>query len=208
MQHTRLPNFPFHFPSFKNHRSSLESRFTPHLTLPKPAIVPAWASLPTPPMSGSPPPEPPSDPPQIVGRRRKRSETPPTTTAPAALSPPTPLEHSAQSTATQPRGGQPGGEIRSQSAVYASSYPPPPVTYGPGVPMGVLATTPPDTLFAAGQVSPKAVRKTKAHVASACVNCKKKHLRCDNARPCRRCVQGGKEVSDRHAVGVSLLTTK
>ncbi|KAF4157000.1 hypothetical protein CNMCM6069_006169 [Aspergillus lentulus] len=33
---------------------------------------------------------------------------------------------------------------------------------------------------------PKGTRRTKAHVASACVNCKKKHLGCDPARPCRR----------------------
>ncbi|KAL4746910.1 hypothetical protein BDW72DRAFT_197214 [Aspergillus terricola var. indicus] len=38
----------------------------------------------------------------------------------------------------------------------------------------------------------KTVRRTKAHVASACVNCKKKHLGCDPARPCRRCVLSGK----------------
>jgi Fungal Zn(2)-Cys(6) binuclear cluster domain len=37
-------------------------------------------------------------------------------------------------------------------------------------------------------------RRTKAHVAPACVNCKKKHLRCDQNRPCLRCVQAGKEV--------------
>jgi hypothetical protein len=41
----------------------------------------------------------------------------------------------------------------------------------------------------------KTVRRTKAHVASACVNCKKKHLGCDPARPCRRCVLSGKAVS-------------
>src|SRR5436305_303823 len=46
-----------------------------------------------------------------------------------------------------------------------------------------------------GDISPRATRKTKAHVASACVNCKKKHLRCDDSRPCRSCVQSGKEVS-------------
>ncbi|KAL3458114.1 hypothetical protein BJX64DRAFT_267266 [Aspergillus heterothallicus] len=39
----------------------------------------------------------------------------------------------------------------------------------------------------------KTTRRTKAHVASACVNCKKKHLGCDPARPCRRCVLSNKE---------------
>ncbi|KAL4806771.1 hypothetical protein BDV18DRAFT_138178 [Aspergillus unguis] len=38
----------------------------------------------------------------------------------------------------------------------------------------------------------KTTRRTKSHVASACVNCKKKHLGCDPARPCRRCVLSGK----------------
>lgn len=37
-------------------------------------------------------------------------------------------------------------------------------------------------------------RRNKTHVASACVNCKQKHLGCDSARPCRRCVIAGKEV--------------
>jgi hypothetical protein len=43
----------------------------------------------------------------------------------------------------------------------------------------------------------KTTRRTKAHVASACVNCKKKHLGCDPARPCRRCVLSNKEVSSK-----------
>lgn len=42
---------------------------------------------------------------------------------------------------------------------------------------------------------PKAQRKTKGHVASACVPCKRAHLRCDAMRPCSRCVTGGKEDS-------------
>ncbi|POR35930.1 Uncharacterized protein TPAR_03875, partial [Tolypocladium paradoxum] len=49
--------------------------------------------------------------------------------------------------------------------------------------------------------SPKSQRKTKGHVASACVPCKRAHLRCDvqkltNAtaqRPCSRCLSNGKE---------------
>ncbi|KAM5488505.1 hypothetical protein McanCB56680_000388 [Microsporum canis] len=42
---------------------------------------------------------------------------------------------------------------------------------------------------------PRSTRRAKAHVASACVNCKRKHLGCDSARPCRRCVVAGKEDS-------------
>lgn len=55
-----------------------------------------------------------------------------------------------------------------------------------------LAASPPGATRTVGQ---KPTRRTKAHVASACVNCKKKHLGCDSARPCRRCVVAGKSVS-------------
>ncbi|CAI0643097.1 unnamed protein product [Colletotrichum noveboracense] len=41
--------------------------------------------------------------------------------------------------------------------------------------------------------SPKTQRKTKGHVASACVPCKRAHLRCDAQRPCSRCTSNGKE---------------
>ncbi|KAF1939569.1 hypothetical protein EJ02DRAFT_352111 [Clathrospora elynae] len=41
--------------------------------------------------------------------------------------------------------------------------------------------------------STKPARRTKAHVASACVNCKKAHLSCDVQRPCGRCVASGKQ---------------
>ncbi|OAA68907.1 Zn(2)-C6 fungal-type DNA-binding domain protein [Cordyceps fumosorosea ARSEF 2679] len=50
-------------------------------------------------------------------------------------------------------------------------------------------------------LSPRSQRKTKGHVASACVPCKKAHLRCDSQRPCARCVSHGKEdtcVDVRH----------
>lgn len=51
------------------------------------------------------------------------------------------------------------------------------------------------------QTSPRSQRKPKGHVASACVPCKKAHLRCDAQRPCARCVSHGKEdtcVDVRH----------
>ncbi|PBP20619.1 c6 zinc finger domain containing protein [Diplocarpon rosae] len=41
--------------------------------------------------------------------------------------------------------------------------------------------------------SSKQQRKTKGHVASACVPCKRAHLRCDAQRPCSRCLSNGKE---------------
>lgn len=42
--------------------------------------------------------------------------------------------------------------------------------------------------------APGIARRAKAHVPSACVNCKRKHLACETRRPCNRCVQTGKEV--------------
>lgn len=41
---------------------------------------------------------------------------------------------------------------------------------------------------------PGIARRAKAHVPSACVNCKRKHLACETRRPCNRCIQTGKEV--------------
>lgn len=35
--------------------------------------------------------------------------------------------------------------------------------------------------------------KKGRNVDKACNHCKRSHLRCDNARPCRRCVTTGKE---------------
>lgn len=44
--------------------------------------------------------------------------------------------------------------------------------------------------------TPGIARRAKAHVPSACVNCKRKHLACETRRPCNRCVQTGKEVRE------------
>ncbi len=51
---------------------------------------------------------------------------------------------------------------------------------------------------------PGIARRAKAHVPSACVNCKKKHLACETKRPCNRCVQTGKEVSGLKFIKLSL----
>ncbi|KAJ6790386.1 hypothetical protein PWT90_07767 [Aphanocladium album] len=62
-----------------------------------------------------------------------------------------------------------------------------------------LRTTAPES--STRVTSPRSHRKTKGHVASACVPCKKAHLRCDSQRPCSRCVTHGKEdtcVDVRH----------
>lgn len=200
MQHSRPPNVPPLFPSFQRHRSSIDqSKFRIDLVLPKPIAAPVWASLPTPPMSGSPPPEPPLEPQQIAGQRRKRSETPPTTIPPVTTSPETQLGATSGIAIARARTNQPGGEVPLQAAPYSSSFPPAPqqLSYGAGTSMGAITATQVEPRFPLGQVSPRTTRKAKAHVASACVNCKKKHLRCDTARPCHRCVQSGKEVSSR-----------
>merc|ERR1711881_295174 len=41
----------------------------------------------------------------------------------------------------------------------------------------------------------RTTRRTKAHVAKACQNCKKAHLSCDEQRPCTRCVASGKQAT-------------
>lgn len=53
---------------------------------------------------------------------------------------------------------------------------------------------PQDTQPAGRPSSSRGGRKSKAHVASACINCKKAHLSCDVNRPCARCVASGKQV--------------
>ncbi|KAJ5423198.1 hypothetical protein N7491_008414 [Penicillium cf. griseofulvum] len=71
-----------------------------------------------------------------------------------------------------------------QGPVYAGS----PLLGAPARPPSTLDPTHPR----GRSLAQKSTRRTKAHVASACVNCKKKHLGCDPARPCRRCVLAGK----------------
>ena len=78
-------------------------------------------------------------------------------------------------------------------------------TLGPPFPsFGVLHTgqrsTSADPAFSAGPAtagvaSSRPGRKSKTHVASACINCKRAHLSCDVQRPCARCVASGKQVS-------------
>lgn len=196
MQHSRPPQFPLCL-SFKKHRSSIDaSRHTIDLILPKPIAAPVWASLPTPPMSGSPPPEPPDEPPQIAGRRRKRSHTPPTTTATTVVpSPATPVEQTAPRLGAQTRTGETIAELPVQPGSYIANYPiPASYTIGSSFTTSATSSLSESTRYLLSPVSPRTTRKPNAHVASACVNCKKKHLRCDNSRPCRRCVQSGKEV--------------
>ncbi|KAK1967927.1 hypothetical protein LY78DRAFT_679791 [Colletotrichum sublineola] len=70
--------------------------------------------------------------------------------------------------------------------------PPPPQPAGPhqhGYPTAMSQTS----QDSAPYTSPRTQRKTKGHVASACVPCKRAHLRCDAQRPCSRCTSNGKE---------------
>lgn len=200
MPSSRSFGFPTTHPSFLKHRYHDGPRSLPlkiHLSIPTP--VPARASLPTPPMSGTPPPEPSSNPSQLAGRRRKREDTPPSSTQE-----PTPLITTGisisplvEQTPTFRYGDPPRTGRASDQTMLPSPHVMPwehPAGFMAGGGQGYTLVTshltprPP-------QVSPRATRKVKAHVASACVNCKRKHLRCDEARPCRRCVQSGKEVS-------------
>lgn len=197
-------------PSFvrrRNHAETVSSSLKLNLSALTP--IPAWASLPTPPMSGTPPIGPSVNVPQYAGKRRKREDSPP----PPPLTATTTTNQTALPDVLAPIGvspgqrtpGQYGDPARLQRSLQSSIMPSPvqmpwdqPTTfttaasmasslaqYGP--PLTSLRQPPP--------VSPRSTRKTKAHVASACVNCKKKHLRCDEERPCRRCVQSGKEVN-------------
>lgn len=203
MHSTRLLGSPVNSSSFQRHRYSQDSRSIPakiRLTIPTP--VSSWASLPTPPMSGTPPPEASSIPSQIAGRRRKREDTPPST-LPEFIQAPNQQSPLIEQTA------QRHGESSSSSATRIFEQPhmpfPTMAPWDPTVPfsMGsgsatatsaysmVSSALPPRPV---AQPSPRTTRKVKAHVASACINCKRKHLRCDEARPCRRCQQSGKEV--------------
>ncbi|CAI6239382.1 unnamed protein product [Periconia digitata] len=78
---------------------------------------------------------------------------------------------------------------------YAYGYPAPEVpSY-----LGAQGVGPGPQVQPAAMLTPQSVRqskparRTKAHVASACVNCKKAHLSCDVQRPCGRCVASGKQ---------------
>ncbi|KAF6524243.1 hypothetical protein HZS61_012742 [Fusarium oxysporum f. sp. conglutinans] len=67
---------------------------------------------------------------------------------------------------------QPGGPSMPQS----SGYIPPGI---PGAPSSYTSSVRPSVVENQPMTSPKSQRKTKGHVASACVPCKRAHLRCD-----------------------------
>jgi hypothetical protein len=82
-----------------------------------------------------------------------------------------------------------------RQAATLSSYPPAAVVPGFGVGVGEPAIVQYPPSPAEGEsFSARGARKSKTHVASACVNCKRAHLSCDVQRPCARCVASGKQV--------------
>ncbi|SCN89208.1 uncharacterized protein FFMR_04987 [Fusarium fujikuroi] len=83
---------------------------------------------------------------------------------------------------------QPGGPSMPQS----SGYIPPGI---PGAPSSYTSSVRPSVVENQPMTSPKSQRKTKGHVASACVPCKRAHLRSIAQRPCSRCITNGKEES-------------
>ncbi|KAI1095817.1 hypothetical protein F5B19DRAFT_268918 [Rostrohypoxylon terebratum] len=182
-------------------------------------------AYPSPPMSGSPPPLPPKPNPEVGDRGQggyqpvshdayRPSSTvpggeyrapapqppllPPTTSAPRAYPldgpdrMPYPTFHRPDETMGRPMSyTQPlPGPMAPQP-----QYPLPPVV-GPSLGPSPYAM-PGNPPGAENQpfTSPKSQRKTKGHVASACVPCKRAHLRCDAQRPCSRCLSNGKEDS-------------
>jgi hypothetical protein len=87
-----------------------------------------------------------------------------------------------------------GGGSVPQNYTYAYPSPSTPSYLGAG--SHVALQTQSGAMIAPSLSRPtKPARRTKAHVASACVNCKKAHLSCDIQRPCGRCVASGKQVS-------------
>ncbi|KAL4925108.1 putative C6 transcription factor [Aspergillus undulatus] len=95
----------------------------------------------------------------------------------------------------------PGDDTLRQPFAYTEHFSAPqyPPTFTGRAPSQPSTVTHPQPTFGPATTGPapralpqKTTRRTKAHVASACVNCKKKHLGCDPARPCRRCVLSGK----------------
>ncbi|KAI1386417.1 uncharacterized protein F4822DRAFT_431286 [Hypoxylon trugodes] len=180
-------------------------------------------AYPSPPMSGSPPPLPPKPNPE-VGDRGQGGYQPtshdayrPSSTVPGgeyrAAAPPQPSLLPPTTSTTRPfpsegpermpysyhrpeeSMGRPIPYQQQGPMVPQPQYPLPPVV-GPSLgpsPYSMssnqqVAENPPFT-------SPKSQRKTKGHVASACVPCKRAHLRCDAQRPCSRCLSNGKEDS-------------
>lgn len=204
LPHSSFPNKPFGDP-----RSDLESGpLSLNLSWSTNSHGPSLrAPYPSPPMSGSPPAENPAE--LSRGSRRRRcSEPHPATTngAVESILAPGPVsaagEREGQYAVSAQTPALPGRPDiiperlpSSRSLEYIGGVSAPAET--PYLQPGPATATPGATAVtaAARTLPPRQTRRTKAHVASACVNCKRKHLGCDSARPCRRCVLAGKAVS-------------
>ncbi|KAK2805018.1 hypothetical protein FQN51_001113 [Onygenales sp. PD_10] len=160
--------FPFTALGSAHGSSSDPLRFSLNLNPPDSSSAPSlWAPYLSPPMSGSPSPENRFDP--LRGeRRRKRSSSPTSTTAYGVVQPALSYpDHAARipgpeillSDSRRLSGGQSGMSILTLPAIDDPQLRP---TLAPG------ALLPPRT----NTLPPRSTRRAKAHVASACVNCK------------------------------------
>ncbi|KAI2637123.1 hypothetical protein GGS26DRAFT_588671 [Hypomontagnella submonticulosa] len=176
-------------------------------------------AYPSPPMSGSPPPPPKPYP--EVGDRGQGGFQPashdayrPSSTVPGGeyraappqptLLPPTTRPFAPEGPERMPYSYHRPDEAMGRPMSYAPQpgpmvpqpqYPLPPVV-GPSLgPSPYPVPSNPQSAENPPYTSPKSQRKTKGHVASACVPCKRAHLRCDAQRPCSRCLSNGKEDS-------------
>ncbi|GIZ41160.1 hypothetical protein CKM354_000447500 [Cercospora kikuchii] len=132
----------------------------------------------------------PSNEPRITAATQTPSTTSPSMPIAAALSPAygqppyasreSALFHHAHTTATI---AQPSQPFSSYSTTHSQQ------SFG-GQPASFASVASSSTDAPTGQ---RGGRKSKAHVASACINCKRAHLSCDVNRPCTRCVSTGKQ---------------
>ncbi|SPJ74701.1 uncharacterized protein FTOL_04432 [Fusarium torulosum] len=177
-----------------------------------------YRAYPSPPMSGSPPLPP--KPSQDAGDRGQASAGYSAPSQPGAywsnLNQQLPVDHRGPPNmqSTLPRLFQQGPPDTSPYSYRRADDPvprpvsyiqsgPPPMSQQPSyIPPGAsgalspyISSARPSTVENQSMTSPKSQRKTKGHVASACVPCKRAHLRCDAQRPCSRCITNGKEES-------------
>jgi len=176
-------------------RDALKRRFAHSTALGYAGTYPWLIAYPSPPMSNppSPPRTLPFQPPSIPGPTPSATSTPGSiaTFAPAfatslpSAQPGLPPTFTNQPFITAPFAWpQPPGPTG-----HIASYRPPPIFHG----TSSSSIDAPSSSNEAG-LSTRGGRRSKTHVASACVNCKRAHLSCDVQRPCTRCVSSGKQV--------------
>lgn len=120
-------------------------------------------------------------------RARYSLQRPP---APESLHRPEPFQAHAASSMIPPHSYLPHSSTGLGPGSLSNFGPPPSLS---GLPQSSYSNPPRPPQEPQSYASPKTQRKTKGHVASACVPCKKAHLRCDSQRPCSRCTSNGKE---------------